>query len=206
MTDDIDLRLSEILSARLCHELVAPVGAIGNGLELLALGDGAPDEEVLSLIEESGRRAGARLKFYRMAYGAAGDDAPVESAVLSDLVTGFLEGSRVTADWPDGTPALPRPAARLLLNLLVLAVQALPRGGTVSLDGGVRAIATGEPVDLQAARWNTAAAARAGAIDIGALNAHCAHAAFTGRLAAVHDAALSAEADASGRMIFSAIL
>jgi histidine phosphotransferase ChpT len=204
MTDSIDLRLAEMLSARLCHELVAPVGAIGNGLELLALDPATPDPEVMALIEESGRRAAGRLKFYRMAYGFAGDDAPVEAAVLRDLVDGFLEGSRVSVDWPDGLPSLPHSAARLLLNLLVMAGQALPRGGTVLLGGDVRAVSQGEPVDLQASHWPVAAAAQANALDIAGLDAHGVHAAFTGRLAKACGASLSAKGDATGRLVFAA--
>jgi len=72
MTQPIDLRLLELLAARLCHELIGPVAAIGNGVELLAEEDPDFVREAVALVEESARKANRRLQFYRFAYGCSG--------------------------------------------------------------------------------------------------------------------------------------
>jgi histidine phosphotransferase ChpT len=74
MSDSIDLRVVELLAARLCHDLIGPVAAIGNGAELLA--DEEPDflQDAIALVGESARKANRRLQFYRFAYGFSGGE------------------------------------------------------------------------------------------------------------------------------------
>jgi histidine phosphotransferase ChpT len=137
MSQAIDqaLRLSELVSARLSHELVGAAGAISNGLELMEeLGaDAGPD--VTQLVSESAANLKARLQFYRMAYGRSGR----ESAGLPELralTVGFFDHiDGVTLDWPMApiVPTLEGGEGKLILSLAALAADALPRGGTVRI-------------------------------------------------------------------------
>lgn len=169
MADALPRRVCELLTARLCHELVGPVGATNNGLELLADtvgGDGADPEELLfageavEMASESGRRAGALLKFYRIALGTVGDDGPSDGAggSLATLLTDGLWAMRVDWSAPAGDPtdALTRAGAsrgcatKLLLNLHATAAMGLMRGGALALSPGSppAVIATGEGARL----------------------------------------------------------
>lgn len=90
MTLALDLRAVELLCSRLCHDLVSPVGAISNGVELLT--EMGPDAEALTLVGQSAQAAANRLKFYRVAYGAAGADLPPV-----ELLTSPLEESQLSS-------------------------------------------------------------------------------------------------------------
>jgi histidine phosphotransferase ChpT len=144
--ETIDLKIAEFLAARLCHELVSPIGAIGNGLEIL---EDEPDfaGDAGALIGLSARQASRRLQFYRVAYGATmnlADDLVRRAAV--DL---FAEG-KIALEWRIG--ALPSGWQKLACNLVLLASEGLPRGGRVILDkdgdGGIVASAEGEGARL----------------------------------------------------------
>jgi histidine phosphotransferase ChpT len=130
-----DLQLAELMAARLCHDLVGPIGAVANGIELLGEG-GAPDPEVTGLIAASARQASRRLQWFRIAFGTA--NALPGNAMMAEtrrLAAGLFEDGRVTLDWlvPDERleAATTRPGAKLVLNLALLALESLPRGGTV---------------------------------------------------------------------------
>lgn len=130
-----DLQLAELMAARLCHDLVGPIGAVANGIELLGEG-GEPDPEVTGLIAASARQASRRLQWFRIAFGTA--NALPGSAMMAEtrrLAAGLFEEGRVTLDWltPDETleAATTRPGAKLALNLTLLALESLPRGGSV---------------------------------------------------------------------------
>jgi len=151
----IDLRVAELLCARLCHELVSPVGAINNGVELLS--EEEPDflkpdflNDAVALIGQSARKAGQRLQFYRLAYGvsSAGGDP-------RELLAGLFEGGKVELDWHPEVAELPREWQILACNIAVIAAEALPRGGTVAVKpgapssgGGLAVTGTGEAVNL----------------------------------------------------------
>jgi histidine phosphotransferase ChpT len=129
--DAIDIELAEILAARLCHELVSPIGAISNGFEILV---DEPDfaEDARTLIGQSTRQATRRLQFYRLAYGSTaslGDD------LVRNTALGLFAEGRVSCTWPEGR-AVPAGLHKLALNLLLVASEMLPRGGTVSLEAG----------------------------------------------------------------------
>lgn len=133
MSFKIDLRVAELLASRLCHDLVGPVGAVNNGLELLTDDDIGGDAESVALVSRSARHAGNILQFYRLAYGLAGQALDSDLSEPKRLTERFLGDGKVKLDWqavslpqdaPEGLP-------KLLLNLIALAVEALPRGGTV---------------------------------------------------------------------------
>lgn len=132
MTDTGDARLAELLCARLCHDLASPVGAVVAGAELLGdEEDGAgADAEALALLGGSAATAAARLKFFRAAFGPAA--AALEESALRDLVAGMLGGG-VTLSWR-AEGRLDADRSRLLLNLALLGRDALPRGGSLTVE------------------------------------------------------------------------
>lgn len=143
----IELRVLELLCARFCHEMVSPVGAIGNGVELLDEDDPDFVREAIALIGQSARTASRRLQFYRFAYGTP----PTASNVTPrELLLGFLEGGKVTADWEPAVSSLSSEWQRLACNLALVAAEALPRGGRIAVrattGAGVAVEASGESV------------------------------------------------------------
>lgn len=179
---EVDFRVLELLCGRLCHELISPVGAINNGVELLDEDDPEFVKEAMTLIGQSARKAGQRLQFYRFAYGAAGgasSGAAVDGRALS---RGLLEGGKVRCDWPREASDLAPPWQRLACNMLVLALEMLPRGGAVL----VRPIERGVAVTAEAETINASAefqSVLAGEVAIDALTARTVHGFYTMHLA-----------------------
>lgn len=150
------VQLAELLCARICHDLSGPVGAAAAGAELLEDMQVAPDPETLTLVAGAAGGAAARLKFFRAALGPAAS-TPQSSVVLTELIEGYL-ATQVSAaspgivlSWPEAPQALEGTTARLLLNLVLLAKDALPRGGRIQVavqGGGLAVTAHGEPASL----------------------------------------------------------
>jgi len=191
----VEFRVLELLASRLCHELISPVGAVNNGVELLSDGDTGFVRDATTLIGQSARRAAMRLQFYRFAYGAGGLGGGAPDA--KSLIAGILEGGKVRCDWPAEFDALAAPWQKLACNLMLLASEILPRGGSVTLaraGNGVAAAAAGEAVNLTA----ELKAALAPAAEVAALSARTVHAYFTARYAENVGARLAiSEADKS---------
>jgi len=128
--------LAAMLCSRLCHDMLSPVGALANGLELLA-DEQDPQMRVrcMELLEQSARISADKLKFFRLAFGAAGgfDEAiPIDEArsVIEALAA---DNKRVTIHWAIPEPSLPKPAVKVMLNLAQIALDALVRGGTLDI-------------------------------------------------------------------------
>jgi histidine phosphotransferase ChpT len=128
--------LATLMCSRLCHDMLSPLGALSNGLELLA---DEKDPEMrarcIELLEQSARISTGKLKFFRLAFGAAGgfgDAVPVEEAkgVIESLVS---EARRVELNWAIEGSSLPKPAVKVMLNLAQIALDALVRGGTLDI-------------------------------------------------------------------------
>jgi histidine phosphotransferase ChpT len=147
MTHPVDLRIVELLAARLCHDLVGPVAAIGNGIELMA--DEEPDfvREAVALVGDSAVRANARLQFYRFAYGFRGTG--LAGAPPHRLVADYFAGSNVTCDYGPAAQALDLYEQKLACVMLTVGGEGLARGGRlVVIPGaaGPEIDATGEGV------------------------------------------------------------
>ena len=130
------LELASLLCSRLCHDLLSPVGALNNGLELLAEEkDPEMRKHCFALLEQSARISADKLKFFRLAFGAAGgfgEAVPVAEA--RDLVNALVgNNERVTVNWALGVESLPKPAVKVLLNLALIGLEALVRGGTLDV-------------------------------------------------------------------------
>lgn len=130
------LELASLIASRLCHDMLSPVGAMANGLELLAEEkDPAMRQHCLDLLEQSARTSADKLKFFRLAFGAAGGfGSAVPVAEPRALVEALLAGKdRISLSWSLGVDALPKPAVKTLLNFALIAIDALVRGGTIDI-------------------------------------------------------------------------
>ncbi|PCG15539.1 MULTISPECIES: histidine phosphotransferase family protein [Sphingomonas] len=127
---------ASLLCSRLCHDLLSPIGAMSNGLELLAdETDPAMRTRCLELLSESARASANKLKFFRLAFGAAGGFGDrVDMREARGAVEGLLaENKRLTLHWAVEEPELPKAAVKVLLNLALIAGDTLVRGGTVTI-------------------------------------------------------------------------
>jgi len=130
------LDLAALLCSRVCHDLISPVGAIVNGLEVLAE---EKDEETktfaLDLIKKSAGTASAKLQFCRIAFGAAGSaGAQIDLGDAETITRGFFEDDKTKLAWNLPRALLAKNRVKLLLNLLLIAGQTIPRGGRLTVD------------------------------------------------------------------------
>ena len=130
------LDLAALLCSRVCHDLISPVGAIVNGLEVL---EEAKDEETktfaLDLIKKSAGNASAKLQFCRIAFGAAGSaGAQIDLGDAETITRGFFEDDKTKLAWNLPRALLAKNRVKLLLNLLLIAGQTIPRGGRLTVD------------------------------------------------------------------------
>jgi histidine phosphotransferase ChpT len=155
------LELVALLSSRLCHDLVGPIGAVHNGLEILAdETDAEMRRRAIELTDQSATEAARRLQFYRLAFGGARrDGASLGLDEARDAARGLFEAGKITLDWPDAYlgPELTSDQAvvKLLLNMIVVGAEALARGGALSVslsreDSGLRllVVASGPGANL----------------------------------------------------------
>lgn len=167
--------------------MISPVGAIVNALEVLEEDDPSMKEFALDLIKKSARNASARLQFARLAFGAAGSaGAMIDLGDAGGVANGFLNDEKLSLDWEAPRALLPKNQVKLVLNLLVLATQAIPRGGkitcrcTVSGEQGSFAItATGSHARIPAHVEDLIA----GCSETGAIDAHAVQPLYTGMVA-----------------------
>ena len=129
------LDLAALLCSRVCHDAVGPVGAIVNGLELLDE-DNSPESQALSLdlIRKSSRQASARLQFARIAFGAAGSaGSAVDLGYAQQLTTQYLQDEKVSLNWETPRLFVEKNRVKLLMNLVVIALAAIPLGGVIDV-------------------------------------------------------------------------
>jgi histidine phosphotransferase ChpT len=197
------LDLAALLCSRVCHDLISPVGAIVNGLEVLAEDkDQETQEFALELIKKSSRTASAKLQFCRIAFGAAGSaGAQIDSGDAETISRGFLEDDKTKLTWNLTRAILPKNRIKLLLNMLVIAGQTIPRGGTLTVDG----IGSGETTGfaIRAAGTNakvapTVAPLLAGDGGADGVDAHRIQPFYTGLLARACGVTVNIATDADG--------
>lgn len=135
------IELASLLCSRLCHDMLSPVGALSNGLELLAdEKDPEMRKRCFELLEQSARISADKLKFFRLAFGAAGgfgEMVPVhEARAVIDALVG--NNGRIEVQWALSGDSLPKPAVKTLLNLALIGIEALVRGGTLDIGAELR--------------------------------------------------------------------
>jgi histidine phosphotransferase ChpT len=155
------LDLAALLCSRVCHDLISPTGAIVNGLEVLDEKDS--DQETrdfaLDLIKKSAKTASTRLQFCRLAFGAAGSTgAQIDLGDAHNMARAFIEDDKTKLVWKLPPMLLPKNRVKLLLNMLIIASQAIPRGGVIEVNPigegeniGFRIVASGPNARIQQA-------------------------------------------------------
>jgi histidine phosphotransferase ChpT len=130
------LDLAALLCSRVCHDVISPVGAIVNGLEVLEdEKDEVMKRHAIELIRKSATQASARLQFARLAFGAAGSaGAQIDLGDAENVARGLLRDDRLTIEWKLPRLLLPKNRVKLLLNLLLVAAAAIPRGGRLAIE------------------------------------------------------------------------
>jgi histidine phosphotransferase ChpT len=195
------LDLAALLCSRVCHDLISPVGAIVNGIEVF---EEEKDEETrtfaLDLIKKSARHASARLQFCRLAFGAAGSaGAQIETGDAEKVSRGLIEDEKIKITWNLPRELKPKNQVKLLLNMLLVAAGAIPRGGMLTVDAiegtaGYRIVAAGQNARVTPATVELLAGSPAQSVD-----AHGIQPFYTGLLA--RDCGLVVTAAAEGESI-----
>jgi len=153
------LELAALIASRVCHDIISPVGAITNGLEVLdEESDESMREFAMDLIRRSASQASAKLQFARLAFGASGGaGAEIDMREAGRCAAALLERDKADLDWQVTAGMLPKSEAKLLMNLLVLATNAVARGGVVHVTASrngqetvIRLVAEGDRARLGA--------------------------------------------------------
>jgi histidine phosphotransferase ChpT len=152
MTDPIDL--AALIGSRICHDLISPIGAIGNGVELLML-DGAGHGPEMALIAQSVTHANARIRFFRVAYGIASTDQRIARTEVQSILADMTRGGRQVIDW-DSANDLSRAEVKLTFLLLQCLETAMITGGritVVQVDAGWTMTGTAQRLKLDTPGW-----------------------------------------------------
>ncbi|HWV42722.1 histidine phosphotransferase ChpT [Pseudorhodoplanes sp.] len=198
------LDLAALLCSRVCHDLISPVGAIVNGLEVM---EDDNDQETkafaMDLIKKSVRQASAKLQFCRLAFGAAGSaGAQIDLGDAEKVARGFLEDEKTKITWNLPRLLLPKNRVKLLLNMLLIAGQSIPRGGQIQVDP----IGNGETMSFRISATGSYAKVPQAVPDLlaggthgGSVDAHAVQPYYTSLLA--QDCGLTVAAAAEGEAI-----
>ena len=182
------LDLAALLCSRVCHDVISPVGAIVNGLEVLEEDkDEGMREFAMDLIRKSARTASARLQFCRLAFGAAGSaGASIDTGDAEKVARGLIADDRTTLNWDAPRAFMPKNKVKLVLNLCLIASACIPRGGVMQVtitgegDGAKMAVSVKGP-NLKLA--SHVAGLLDGQSESGSVDAHGIQAYFTGLVA-----------------------
>lgn len=203
------LDFAALVTSRVCHDVISPVGAIVNGLEVLEEDkDGAMQEFALDLIRKSAKQASARLQFARLAFGAAGSaGAAIDLADAEAVSKGMFQDDKINLTWSAPRALMPKNKVKLLLNLVTLATGAIPRGGAINVE------VTGEDEDAAFTLTSQGQNARipahaeqllAGEEIEGGITAHAIQPYYTGEVARAAGMSVSMELDGDKVTIRSA--
>jgi histidine phosphotransferase ChpT len=133
-----EIEFAALMVSRVCHDLVGPLGAVVNGLEVLEdERDAAMRDDAIKLVTMSADQALARIQFMRIAFGAAGSaGAELDLGEIGRLVSGLLQGGKTSLEWKVGQVYWPKDWAKLLMNATLVGADCLPRGGVVTVEIG----------------------------------------------------------------------
>ncbi len=148
-----DINLADLIGSRICHDLISPIGAINNGLELLSMSDNTAGPE-LDLIGQSVESASASIRFFRIAFGASGDQLVGKSETAS-ILRDLYQGGRLDVIWQP-VEAQPRAAVRLTFLALLCLETAMPYGGGISVteaDGVWTLCGTADKLNVNPDLW-----------------------------------------------------
>lgn len=198
----IDFRVMELLSSRVCHDLISPVTAINNGMELLEDGDADMLADISDLLKNSASEGSSKLQYYRLAYGVGGDpNGEVGIGTAADLSAKLTAHEKSSVVWPaDPERMLPRLVIKSALNMVLMGIEALPRGGEITVAFG------SEGVTVEArgtgARLHEASVEALGDVTVEQLNPRSIQAYFTRQVvaAAGGDLSLSEASDGFVRL------
>lgn len=127
------MALAALVSSRICHDLISPVGAIGNGIELMQMSPGAGKEEI-DLIADCAQTASAALQFMRVAFGARAPEEVIAIHELDSLCSSYFQRRKIVFDWSAASrDELPFGTVQPLLMLAMIGASTMPRGGTLRL-------------------------------------------------------------------------
>ncbi len=164
--------LAALIASRICHDLISPIGAIGNGVELLAMEPGGVRPE-MALISESVANANARIRFFRICFGQASSDQRIARSEVASILGDLSRGGRVGYAWTSPTD-LSRREVRLVFLLLQCLESALAYGGKVAVtrtETGWQILAEAPRLKVDPALWEVLTEPRAPA-EIGASQVH----------------------------------
>ncbi|KMK66853.1 histidine phosphotransferase family protein [Puniceibacterium sp. IMCC21224] len=148
--------LAALIGSRICHDLISPIGAISNGLELMSMGGTDSTSPEMQLINDSCVSAAARIRFFRIAFGSAGDAQRISQREVLAVLRDLDAGSRVKTDW-QVTGDLPRHEVQLAFLVLMCIESTMPRGGSVVVhwsDGRFRIEGTSPRLTIQPELWS----------------------------------------------------
>ena len=200
------LDLAALVASRVCHDVISPVGAIVNGLEIL---EDEKDEGMrgfaFDLIKKSAAQASARLQFCRIAFGAAGSAAAMlDLGDAEQVARGFVEDQKTKLIWEAPRQLLPKNKVKLLLNLVLVAATTLPRGGAIT----VSAVGEGEATEFKLATEGPHARVPANVLDLLAgrapddrIDAHVIQPFYAGLVARAAEMTVTIEAEVEGERI-----
>ncbi len=154
MTDD-RAALAALVGSRLCHDLISPIAAIQNGLELIGMEAGKAPAPEMQLIQDSCDNATARIRLFRVAFGAASDDQVTGAREMRDMLDAVTRGGRISARWLPGD-TVPRAEAQLASLAYLCCESALSGGGEVifdRVDGIWQITATGPRMRIEPEVW-----------------------------------------------------
>lgn len=126
--------LTALIGSRICHDLISPIGAIGNGVELMVM-EGAQNGPEMALISESVTHANAKIRFFRLAFGAAGGESATARTEVVQVLSDLTRGTRLRID-VQLTTKLPRASVKLAFLLVMCLETAMPFGGTIEIVQG----------------------------------------------------------------------
>lgn len=141
------VELASLMCSRLCHDLLSPIGALSNGIELL-VDEKDPEmrQRCFELLEQSAKTSADKLKFFRLAFGAAGGFGDLVDASEPHSLVAALAGEKIKLNWHVAESGLPKAAVKVLLNLSAIGIDALVRGGTLDVGAELRADESGRGV------------------------------------------------------------